>query len=366
MLNRAKKLLKTNIILSNIIITFVILLIATAICLILYNISPGNTSNISLVIYMLSVFFIARFTQGYIPGIVASLISVICVNFMFTYPFMELNFTLSGYPLTFLGTFTIAIITSAMTTNMKEQAYALAEHEKMLHEAEKEKMRATLLRAISHDLRTPLTGIIGASTSILDKDITLSRKEELELVENIASDANWLLHMVENLLSVTKIREDVSNIHLIMEPIEEVVGEALHRLKKRYPDADIKVTLPDDFIMIPVDAMLIEQVIINLLENALVHSYSDKPIECYLENDDSHITIYVKDYGIGLEPESIPTIFDGNSTNTERADSRKGMGIGLSICRTIIRAHGGNIYATNHGHGALFYFTLLKENTNEH
>ncbi len=366
MLNRIKNFKKTHVIIANLIITLLILLSATVVCFILYNISPGNTSNISLIIYMLSVFFIARYTEGYSSGIIASLISVVCVNFLFTYPFMELNFTLTGYPLTFLGTFTIALITSAMTTNMKQQAYALAEHEKMLHEAEKEKMRATLLRAVSHDLRTPLTGIIGASTSILDENINMSRKEELELISNISSDANWLLHMVENLLSVTRIQEDIENIHLTPEPIEEVVGEAIHRLKKRYPDAEIKVTLPDEFIMIPVDAMLIEQVIINLLENALIHSGSAKPVECYSESNDSYITIYIKDYGVGLKPESIPTIFDANSSNSERPDSRKGMGIGLSICRTIIKAHGGNIYATNHEQGALFYFTLLKEDGNEH
>lgn len=366
MITQIKSFFKKNTLIANITITFSILLLSTIFCLLLYSISPGNTSNISLILYMLSVFFIARYTHGYTPGIIASLISVICVNFLFTYPFFELNFTLTGYPVTFVGMFTIAIITSTMTTNMKQQAFALAEHEKMLHEAEKEKMRATLLRAVSHDLRTPLTGIIGASNSILDSEVNLSRKEELELIENISSDANWLLHMVENLLSVTRIQEDISSIHLTPEPIEEVIEEALHRLKKRYPDADIKVSLPDEFIMIPVDAMLIEQVIINLLENALLHSCSTKATECYLENHDSYITIYIKDYGIGLKPETIPTIFDGNVSKYNCPDGHKGMGIGLSICRTIVKAHGGNIYASNHEHGALFYFTLLKENSDEH
>lgn len=113
--------------------------------------------------------FDGRYTTGYFYGVLSALISVGCVNFLFTYPYFELNFTLTGYPMSFIAMFTISIITSALTTNIKEQARIISEREKLLMDAEKEKMRANLLRAISHDLRTPLTSIIGSSTDLSGK-----------------------------------------------------------------------------------------------------------------------------------------------------------------------------------------------------
>ena len=133
--------------------------------------------------------------------------------------------------------FTISIITSALTTNIKEQARIISEREKLLMDAEKEKMRANLLRAISHDLRTPLTSIIGSSTVYLENEAHLTDIEKKSLVSHILEDSNWLLNMVENLLSVTRINNETARVNTSMEPVEEVMGEAVSRLKKRIPDA---------------------------------------------------------------------------------------------------------------------------------
>lgn len=154
--------------------------------------------NIAM-LYTLGVFIITRYTNGYIYGMLFAIMSVLSVNFFFTYPYQDFNFTIEGYQVTFLGMFAIAIITSTMSTNMKEQAKQLAEQEKELMEAQKEKMRANLLRAVSHDLRTPLTGIIGNSSSYLEMEDKLTEEEKRDLVEYINNDANWLLSMVENL-----------------------------------------------------------------------------------------------------------------------------------------------------------------------
>ena len=151
-------------------------------------------------------------------------------------------------------------------------------------ESETEKMRATLLRAVSHDLRTPLTGIIGNSSLFLESQNDLSSTEQRTIMTNIYEDSNWLLNMVENLLSVTRIQGDSLSINTTEEPVEEVVGEALEKLKKRYPDAAIRVKIPEEFLMIPMDAVLIEQVTINLLENAIVHSGSILPIDFIVED----------------------------------------------------------------------------------
>ena len=326
-----------------------------------FTIMENPTSNIAL-IYSLAVFLVARFCTGYVYGLVASLFGIVCVNYLFTYPFFQLDFTMTGYPITFIAMFTISSITSALTTNMKVQSKILSEREKMLMEAEKEKMRANLLRAISHDLRTPLTSIIGSSTVYLENQTKLSDKEKEELVSHILEDSNWLINMVENLLSVTRINNETAKVTKSSEPVEEVLSEAVIRLKKRLPNAQVNVRVPDDFLMIPMDAVLIEQVLINLMENAIVHSKSTEPVECFVDSTNSHVTFHVRDYGIGIPPEKLSTIFDGSSSTTSTAtDGRKGMGIGLSICKTIISAHGGVVHAENHDHGAEFYFTLPKE-----
>ena len=334
---------------------------ATIIAFCFFHALKNPTANIALT-YILAVFLVARFTDGYSFGLFSSFVGVVCVNFLFTYPYFALDFTMAGYPITFVAMFSISGITSAITSNMKTQARVLAEREKMLMEAEKEKMRANLLRAISHDLRTPLTSIIGSSTVYLENGNSLPEVEKNALVRHILEDSNWLLNMVENLLSVTRINNETAKVTKTSEPVEEVLSEAVIRLKKRLPDANIHVRVPEEFLMVPMDAVLIEQVLINLLENAVVHAESTEPIECYMESLSDYAIFHVRDYGVGIPSEKLATIFDGSSSTTSTSpDGRKGMGIGLSICKTIILAHGGEIKAINHTHGAEFYFTLPKE-----
>lgn len=344
---------------TNLIITLSCLTVATALAFLFFYFVPNNGSNIAL-IYILALIIIVRFTDGYLPGLFSSVIAVICVNFLFTYPYFELNFTLAGYPITFLEMLAVTLFTSTMTTSMKEQAKIISERDKLLSEAEKEKMRANLLRAVSHDLRTPLTGIIGASSSYLENGSTLSDSEKKSIVMHIQEDANWLLNMVENLLSVTRIYDQSTKVKKTDESVEEVVSAAMLRLKKRLPDAQVTVSVPDDLLIIPMDAILIEQVLLNLLENAIIHSQSEKPILCYVEDNTQMVIFYVKDFGIGIANERLHDIFDGSSY-VGSTDSNKGMGIGLSICKTIIMAHGGVIAVRNHEHGAEFYFSLPKE-----
>lgn len=348
---------------NNYFVTFFFLSFSTILAFIFAHVIPGSSPNIALV-YALGLILTARHTEGYGFGIFAALFSVICINYFFTYPYFKLNFTLDGYPITFIGMLTISIITSATTTRLKQQAYIIAEREKVLMEAEKEKMKANLLRAISHDLRTPLTSIIGSASSYTENTELLTETEKTELVEQINDDANWLLNMVENLLSVTKIQNDASKISTSLEVVEEVVSEAVQRLRKRIPDARVNVTIPEAFLMVPMDPLLIEQVIINLLENAMVHSQSDKPVDLVITDSSDSVTFHIIDYGKGLEETRIPSLFEGQS-NGSSSDAHKGMGIGLSICKTIIQAHNGSICAMNHDDGAEFSFTLPKEESYE-
>ncbi len=348
---------------NNYCITLFFLALATLLAFLFAHIIPGNSPNISL-IYILALILIARHTDGYRFGIFAAIFCVISINYCFTYPYFKLNFTLTGYPITFLGMLTIAIITSATTTRLKQQAFIIAEREKSLMEADKEKMKANLLRAISHDLRTPLTSIIGAASSYTENSEVLSEEEKQDLVSQINDDANWLLNMVENLLTVTRIQNDESHVSTSLEVVEEVVSEAVQRLRKRIPHAKINVSIPEAFLMVPMDPLLIEQVIMNLLENAVIHSESKQAVDLVVTDSSDSVTFHVIDYGKGLDEDKIPSLFEGQSASGS-SDSHKGMGIGLSICKTIIQAHNGTICAFNHENGAEFSFTLPKEGIHE-
>lgn len=347
--------------------TILLMIITTLLSFGMFKITQSNASNIGL-LYILALILVSRYTDGYRYGFVFTVFSVIFINYFFTYPFFKLNFILKGYPVTFILTYAISFITSAATSHLKIQAALLAEREEIINKAEKEKMRANLLRAISHDLRTPLTSIIGTSDSYLELGESISSEEKNNLVLQINDDANWLLNMVENLLSVTRIQdseETTTKVTKSPEIVEEVISEALQRFKKRHPETKIQVTMPDDFIMIPMDPLLIEQVILNLLDNASVHSDSHDPIQLNIIDSPSSVVFCIRDHGKGIDPELLPNIFDGNSSRHKKtdADSHRGMGIGLSICKTIVSAHSGTITVLNHDKGAEFIFSLPKEET---
>lgn len=344
---------------KNTLVTAAILAGVTFVAL-LYNRVSEGTVNI-VMFYTVALIFIPRFTEGYVPGIVAAMVSVGCVNYLFTYPYSRLDFTREGYPVTFACMLLIAVMVSAVTSYTKEQSRILAEQEKQLREAEKEKIRANLLRAVSHDLRTPLTGIIGASSSYLENEAALSAEEKRNMVRHIGTDASWLLNMVENLLTVTRIQEGNAGVNKTMEVVEEVLSGAAARIRKRIPQIQVSVRVPEEFVMLPMDAMLIEQVLVNLLENAHFHAHSKRPIELYTINGEDEVTFCVRDYGTGIPPRRLETIFDGEALNGGDSDSHKGMGIGLSICKTIIIAHGGRIWAENHETGAQISFSLPRQ-----
>lgn len=325
-----------------------------------YYLAAENSANIALV-FILFLILISCYTVGYLYGIICSLFTILWFNYMFTYPFFKLNFTLSGYPVTFLCMTAITVLISTLTSHLTMQSNLAAERERQLAEAEMEKMRANLLRAISHDLRTPLTGIIGNSLTYLENQEHLTEDEKTDVVKNIYEDSSWLINMVENLLTITRIDGNNLAITTNEESLEEVVSEALQKTEKRHPGCVIHAKIPDDFIMLPMDAVLIEQVTINLLENALLHSGSTEPIDFIVESRPEEVAFTVRDYGHGIPKHMLNNLFSGTSCNTSEADGQKGMGIGLVICKTIIDAHRGTITGRNHERGAEFTFTLPKK-----
>ena len=339
--------------------------LATGISSIYHHVNPTGSANVAL-IYILTIIMISYHTDKYRYGIISGIVSVFFFFFLFTYPFGQFSFAVSGYPFTFMVMYFISILTSATTFRMKDQARKINEAEKFLAEAEKEKLRANLLRAVSHDLRTPLTSMIGASSSYLENEAALPPKEKRELVSEIYEDANWLLHMVENLLSVTRITDGgASVLKKTPEAAEEVLFDAVSTSRKRYPDLQIKTVIPDEFVTAPMDPLLIKQVLLNLIENAYFHARSTKPLECTLSSTEDAIKFCIRDYGTGIAPDRLSGIFDAvpsaPSSAASTVDTRKGMGIGLSICKAIVNAHNGEITARNLTEGAEFCFTIPKE-----
>ncbi|MEZ4358034.1 MAG: DUF4118 domain-containing protein [Eubacteriales bacterium] len=228
-------------------------------------------------------------------------------------------------------------------------------------EALKERYRSNLLRAISHDLRTPLSGIMGTAEMLMD--MTKRKDERYELAEGIYKDADWLHSLVENILNLTRLQEGRLVLDKQLEAIEEVVGVAVAAIAKRTPGREITVQIPDEVLLVPMDARLIEQTLVNLLDNAVKNTPPDKEISICVKEDKEHaVAVFsVMDFGSGISEVDLPHIFQMFYTrHGRRADAQYGVGLGLAICESIVSAHGGNIKAQNRsdGQGAEFVFTL--------
>ncbi len=251
--------------------------------------------------------------------------------------------------------------------------FALAIEKQMLSDSqkqvlvsmEKEKTRSNLLRSVSHDLRTPLTTIYGSATTIANED--LDKATTKTLADSICEDSDWLIRMVENLLLVTKISGDGASLKKQAEAAEEIIAEAVARVKAHFDICNIKTSIPDELLLVPMDGMLIEQVLINLLDNSVKYS-GDRTVEIALYRQGDSAVIQVSDDGKGITEKEILAIEKGETEGTEKiSDGKKGMGIGLSLCHTIIKAHGGSISAQNKASGGAVFTIILpmEENANE-
>ena len=350
---------KWNNILKNVIFSGLVLLFFFFISLGIHIVFDSRTLIPSL--FVLAVFLISMFTSGYVYGTVAALISVLAVNYAFTFPYFAFNFRLHENILSAVILLCVTTATSTLTTRVRT-------HDKALLRAEKEKMRADLLRAVSHDLRTPLTTIYGASATVIDNYHALSDAQKLDIISDIRKDSRWLIRMVENLLSVTKL--DTSQVNLQKSPVvlEELIDSVLAKFKKSFPDCPVRLLIPEEFLMVSADGLLIEQVLLNLLENAVQHAEGMQTLSLSVRTESTYAVFEVTDDGCGMPPEKLKHIFSGyHLADTALPDSRKrSMGIGLSVCAAIIRAHGSEIYAENLRKGGMrFFFTLTLEEASE-
>ena len=320
-----------------------------------------HTRTLIPMIFVLGVFLVSWKTQGYFWGVLASLISVLLVNYTFTYPYWAFDLMSPDCVFSAVVMLIVAVMTGALTTKLKVQ-------EKIRAEIELERMRANLLRAVSHDLRTPLTSIYGASSTIIENFDVLTLEQRLKLTKEVREDAQWLIRMVENLLSVTRIDDGEVQIKKTPTVLEELIDAVIVKFRKHFPEQKVHVSIPDDFILIPMDSMLIQQVLVNLLENALNHAHGMTRLCLSVEKEGDRAIFSVQDDGCGISPERMKKLFSGYLEREEQpADgSRHNMGIGLSVCSAIIKAHGGEITGKNRPEGgAEFAFSLKMEDSDE-
>lgn len=335
-------------------------LISVVFCLVLRNFDPNNDTSYVSMIFLLDVFLTAMLTDGFFFSLTIAVFAVLSVDYIFTPPFWEVSFTLAGFPLTFLVMMTICVATGIVTSRAKKVS-------EMEREAEREKIHSNLLRAVSHDIRTPLTGIVGATNVLLEQDDTLTPQQRRELLKNANEEAQWLIHIVENLLSITRIGagED-ARVTKTPEAAEEVIEGAVGKFRRRYPQIDVEVRLPEEFFLVPMDPLLIQQVMTNLLENAAVHGVTTTRVVVSLEKRGKWARFTVCDNGRGIPEGRLHNLFDGTQS-AQKGDSTRSMGIGLSVCKTVVVAHRGKIKGENiKGSGARFTVDLpLEEDEHE-
>ena len=211
---------------------------------------------------------------------------------------------------------------------------------------------------MSHDIRTPLTGAIGSASVLLGSWDKLKDDDRLSLVDGIKEDAEWLLNMVENVLSATRMG-GTSMLNIDEHHVEEIVSLAVSKCRSRLSGCSVNIIVPDSLVMVRMDAVLIERVLINLIENAYKYAWS--PITVEVEPVQKGMTaVSVSDRGAGIPSDKIEAIFEAGRRNSP--DSSRGLGIGLALCKTIVKAYGGEITCRNRdGGGAIFRFTLLAE-----
>lgn len=226
--------------------------------------------------------------------------------------------------------------------------------------AKNEQLRADLLRTISHDLRTPLTTISGNADNLLTNYDALDDETRQQVFTDIYEDAQWLNSLVENLLSVSRIEDGTMNLNLSTQLIDEVIDEALQHVNRKHDLHRIVVESSQEMLMAKMDARLIVQVLINLIGNALKYTPNESRIRIWSEEIDDMIHIHVADEGPGIPDEEKTRIFEMFYTGGNRiADSRRSLGLGLALCRSIITAHQGKIWVTdNDPRGSVFTFTL--------
>lgn len=261
----------------------------------------------------------------------------------------------------------IETVIAQMTLVLERERLSLEKEEGRI-QVERERLKSTLLRSISHDLRTPLTGIAGNAGFLMESYHEIDEETAKAMLKDISTDAEWLNSMVENLLNMTRIQEGRLEIKKTKEVVDDIVAAAITLVSKRIGEHQIKTDTPREIILFPIDARLFTQVLVNLLDNAFRHSGKDSVVIISVNVHKKHIVFTVSDNGKGIPEEKLDQVFDNFFTTAyQNGDKQRGVGLGLTICKAIVEAHDGRISAyNNESGGATFQIELpMEENRDE-
>ena len=250
---------------------------------------------------------------------------------------------------------------------VENRRIALEKEQATVH-AQNEQLRANLLRTISHDLRTPLTSISGNASNLLSNAETLDAETRTKICTDIFDDAQWLIGLVENLLSITRIEDGRMNLQISPQLMDEVVEETLRHISRKSKEHIITTTYSDEILLADMDARLIMQVIINLVDNAIKYTQKGSRINISAYAKNSNIVVDVSDDGPGIPEQNKAQVFEMFFTGQNQiADSHRSLGLGLALCRTILAAHKGTLtLRDNEPHGCIFSFELPKSEVSIH
>ena len=314
-----------------------------------------------VMVYQLAV-VIAAVRLGLRPAIATAFFSVLAFDFFFVPPRLTFSVAEKEYLVTFLGFFVVGVIISSLVAKVREQSL---ERERLSREAEKarillarENLERALLNSISHDLRTPLVSIKGALSALKDSGDRLNSQARMELLETANDEAERLNRFVGNLLDMTRLEAGAMRPKIEPSDLQELVGCALSAMESRLGDRSISVQLPPGLTLVPLDMVLMTQVLVNLLDNANKYAPAAATVEIAGSVSGGWLTLTVADRGPGLPESELPHIFD-KFYRVQVPEKAGGTGLGLSICKGIVEAHGGKITAKNRAQGGLLVEILL-------
>jgi len=310
--------------------------------------------NIAMV-YLLAVVIVAfRFSWG--PAIVTSILCVAALDFLFVPPRFTFTIDDAQYLLTFAIMLAVALVISRLVDSVRARA---ASEAALQVEAETERIRSTLLASISHDLRTPLAVMAGASSSLVESGDRLSREEQRALADSVCEQAHEMSEHVAKILQMTRLETGAIKVERDWADLSEIVSAVLRRLQDRMATHRVIVEMPYDLPLVRVDAGLIEQALSNLLENAAKHTSPQTVVRVGAHQSDGEIVVTVEDYSGGLRDNDFERMFAKFARGSDEAGT--GMGLGLAICRAIVRLHAGRVWAERVPGGTAFRFTLPVE-----
>ena len=326
-------------------------------------------------VFILGILIASLECDSGVWGAVLGICYLLFYDLLFTEPFYDLK-VLSKTDIVALVIFLLVALIMNMVTHRLRKQVEIAEqnvaamrrinkleeeNRKPKIKAEKEEFKTLLLQSVSHDLRTPLTSISVNADYLLHSESS-NEQTRKELLQNILNDARWLNDMVENLLNMSRVQDEDIEIEKTPEIVDEIIGDVIERMEPRKGSHTLQVQLPEEIVVVPMNAKLISQVLVNLIDNAIKHSAQNSIIQVSAWKGKDVVHFSVSDNGGGIRAKDKEQLFS-RFYATERSDGgRRGVGLGLSICKAIVEAHGGTIYAYNNDHGgATFEFILPSE-----